>query len=222
MHPVTIFLFYFSDLATPKQLAKLFISENKNLLKTGGFHEVSTECPEGLAGYQPFLVAQSWGSAITCVCSSTTLERRTLMSTLSSLKLVTARKPSKPSGLVQRRHKLSNKLWEQLAQAQAAGESYAPTRQRVIKDPETGLRREVTVPKRIRPWWFVAENGKVCLSVKYGSRVMELAKGKSAVEVAGPQELIKTLEALKAAVEAGELDAAIDTASQSLREGFSK
>jgi hypothetical protein len=92
----------------------------------------------------------------------------------------------------------------------------------VIKDPETGLRREVTVPKRIRPWWFVAENGKVCLSVKYGSRVMELAKGKSAVEVAGPQELIKTLEALKAAVEAGELDAAIDTASQSLREGFSK
>ena len=51
---------------------------------------------------------------------------------------------------------------------------------------------------------------------------MELAKGKSAVEVAGPQELIKTLEALKAAVEAGELDAAIDTASQSLREGFTK
>ena len=100
------------------------------------------------------------------------------MSTLSSLKLVTARKPSKPSGLVQRRYKLSNKLWEQLqlAQAQAAGECYAPTRPRVIKDPETGLRREVTVPKRIRPWWFVAENGKVCLSVKYGSRVMELAK----------------------------------------------
>jgi hypothetical protein len=120
------------------------------------------------------------------------------MSTLSSLKLVAARKPVKPSGLVQRRHKLSNKLWEQLqlAQAQAAGESYAPTRQRVIKDPETGLRREVTVPKRIRPWWFVAENGKVCLSVKYGSRVMELAKGKSAVEVAGPQELIKTLRRL--------------------------
>ena len=80
------------------------------------------------------------------------------MSTLSSLKLVAARKPSKPSGLVQRRHKLSNKLWEQLqlAQAQATGETYAPTRQRVIKDPETGLRREVTVPKRIRPWWFVA------------------------------------------------------------------
>jgi soluble cytochrome b562 len=51
---------------------------------------------------------------------------------------------------------------------------------------------------------------------------MELAKGKSAVEVTGPQELIKTLEAIKAAVEAGELDAAIDTASQSLREGFTK
>ena len=109
-----------------------------------------------------------------------------------------------------------------MAQAQATGETYAPTRQRVIKDPETGLRREVTVPKRIRPWLFVAYNGRVCLSVKYGSRVMELAKGKSAVEVSGPQELIKTLEAIKAAVEAGELDAMIDTASQCLCEGFAK
>jgi hypothetical protein len=146
------------------------------------------------------------------------------MSTLSSLKLVAARKPARPSALVQRRCKLSNKLWEQLqlAQAQAVGESYAPTRQRVIKDLETGVRREVTVPKRIRPWWFVAENGRVCLSVKYGSRVMELAKGKGAVEVAGPQELIKTLEAIKLAVEAGELDSVIDAASQSLREGFAK
>jgi len=73
------------------------------------------------------------------------------------------------------------------------GVGYAPTRQRVIKDPETGVRREVTVPKRIRPWWFVAENGRVCLSVKYGSRTMELAKGESAVEVAGPQELMPLL-----------------------------
>lgn len=36
------------------------------------------------------------------------------MSTLSSLKLVAARKPARPSALVPRRHKLSNKLWEQL------------------------------------------------------------------------------------------------------------
>ena len=73
------------------------------------------------------------------------------MSTLSSLKLVSVRKPSKPSGLVQRRHKLSNKLKEQLllAQAQAAGESYALTRQRVIIDPETGLRMEVAGPQEL-------------------------------------------------------------------------
>lgn len=60
----------------------------------------------------------------------------------------------------------SKEVWEQLqlAQAQAAGENYAPTRQRVIAAPETGVCREVTVPKRVRPWWFVAENGKGCLS----------------------------------------------------------
>jgi len=54
--------------------------------------------------------------------------------------------------------------------------------------PTTGAPRESSPANS-----FVAENGRVCLSVKYGSRVMELAKGKSAVEVAGPQELMPLL-----------------------------
>lgn len=69
---------------------------------------------------------------------------------------------------------------------------------------------------------FVAENGKVCLSVKYGAKVLELAKGKGAVEVTSPEELINTLETIKAAVEAGELDGQIEAASQSLSAGFQK
>jgi hypothetical protein len=43
-----------------------------------------------------------------------------------------------------------------------------------------------------------------------------------AVEVAGPEELIKTLETIKTAVEAGELDGQIEAASQSLSAGFQK
>ena len=126
--------------------------------------------------------------------------------------------------MVQRRNKLSNKLWEQvqLARAQKTGEAFAPTRMRSIRDPETGLRKTVEVPKRVKPWWFVADNGRVCLSVKYGAKVLELAKGKSAIEIAGPEELIKTLETIKTAVEAGELDGQIGAASQSLSEGFQK
>lgn len=146
------------------------------------------------------------------------------MSALNSMKLVAAKKPAKQPPVVQRRNKLSNKLWEQvqLARAQKTGEAFAPTRMRSIRDPETGLRKTVEVPKRVKPWWFVADNGRVCLSVKYGAKVLELAKGKSAIEIAGPEELIKTLETIKTAVEAGELDGQIGAASQSLSEGFKK
>jgi hypothetical protein len=49
-----------------------------------------------------------------------------------------------------------------------------------------------------------------------------LARGKFAVEIASPVQLIPTLELLKRAVEAGELDTQIESASIKLREGFGK
>jgi hypothetical protein len=124
--------------------------------------------------------------------------------------------------VLHRRNKLSSKLWEQIqfARAQLEGKSYAPIKYRTVIDAETGLRRQVEQPKRIKPWWFVAENGKVCVSVKYGSYTLELAKGKPSVEVVSASELVKTLETIKTAVEAGELDAQIDQASNTLRSGF--
>lgn len=48
--------------------------------------------------------------------------------------------------------------------------------------------------------------------MKYGSWTLELAKGKPSVEVASGEALIKALESIKAAVEAGELDEQIETA----------
>ena len=144
------------------------------------------------------------------------------MSILTALKIVAAKKPTKQPPVLHRRNKLSNKLWEQLqlAKAQSAGEIYSPVRTRSVKDPETGLRRDIQVPKRVKPWWFVAETGKVCLNVRYGAKVLELSKGKTAIEVNNPVELIKTLETIKSAVDAGELDAQIELASNALKEGF--
>ena len=43
-----------------------------------------------------------------------------------------------------------------------------------------------------------------------------------AVELASEKELVPTLEIIKAAVLAGELDAAIDVASNKLRDGFAR
>jgi hypothetical protein len=65
-------------------------------------------------------------------------------------------------------------------------------------------------------------DGKVCLNIRYGSRLIELAKGKTAIEVASANDLIKTLELIKLAVEAGELDVQIEQASGAVRAGFGK
>jgi RNA 3'-terminal phosphate cyclase len=146
------------------------------------------------------------------------------MSALGTLKLVAAKKPQHLPTIQLRRNKLSNKLWEQiqLAKSQITGQPFVITRFRSVKDADSGLRRQVEMPKRVRPWWFVTENGKVCISIRYGSWTLELAKGKSSVEVGSADELVVALETIKQAVEAGELDAQIETASAGLKSGFKR
>jgi len=78
------------------------------------------------------------------------------------------------------------------------------------------------VPKRIKPWWFQTEEGKVCVSIKYGRWIIELAKGKPSIQVDSAEELIKALEVVKVAVEAGDLDTQIEAASAGLRKGFKR
>ena len=146
------------------------------------------------------------------------------MTALAGLKLTATQKPTQMSPVQQRRNKLAKRLWEQaeLAKAQQTGGTFAPKKFRSITDAATGERKQVEQSKKIKQWWFVAENGKLALSVRYGARLLELAKGKYAVEVASEKELVPTLEIIKAAVLAGELDTAIDVASNKLRAGFSK
>ena len=146
------------------------------------------------------------------------------MSTLDSLKLTTAKKPTHIPAIVFRRNKLSSKLWEQiqLAKSQIEGTTFVVKKFRSITDRETGLRRQVEIPKRIREWWFRNDAGKVCVCIRYGTKVLELAKGKHSVEVENTQALVKVLELVKQAVEAGELDTQIEAASGALKLGFKK
>jgi hypothetical protein len=58
--------------------------------------------------------------------------------------------------------------------------------------------------------------------VRYGSKTLELAKGKNAIELGTQDELIETLALLQQVVIGGELDEAINTASDKLRAGFAK
>jgi hypothetical protein len=146
------------------------------------------------------------------------------MSALTALKLVALKKPVHQPAIVIRRNKLSSRLWEQiqLAKGQMSGTPFVLMKFRSIKDKETGVRKQVEVPKRIKPWWFQTEEGKVCVSIRYGSWIIELAKGKPSIQVDSGDDLVKALETVKIAVEAGDLDSQIELASSSLGSGFKR
>ena len=146
------------------------------------------------------------------------------MTTLSALKLTAVRKPQNLPQVVQRRNKLIGRIAEQieLATAQANGTTHLFTKVRTLTDKDTGIRKQVETSKRVKAWWFATENGKLALSVRYGAKVLELAKGKYAIEVASTAELVNTLEIVKRATENGELDDAIDNAANTLKSAFSK
>ena len=146
------------------------------------------------------------------------------MTTLSTLKLTAQQKPTHIAPVQVRRNKLALRLWEQqqLALAHSAGQQYTPVKLRTVTDADTGARKQIETHKRVKPWWFTADNGKLSLRVLYGAATLELAKGKFAVEVAADKDLAPTLAVLRAAVLAGELDAAIESAAGALKIRFSK
>ena len=143
------------------------------------------------------------------------------MSQLTTLKLTAAKKPATQPLIMQQRSKMAKRLFEQmeLARSQRDGTAYIQMRVKTITGID-GVPKSIEVQKRVKAWWFTADNGKLCLLVRYGSKVIELARGKTAVEVTTLDELVSALATIKAAVEAGELDAQIQAASSQLREGF--
>jgi hypothetical protein len=146
------------------------------------------------------------------------------MNALNGLKLVASKKNRTLSPVAHRRSKIVKKIHEQieLCEAQKAGQIYAPKCLRTVTNKHTGERVTVEAVKRVKEWFWINDAGKINLSVRYGSKVLELAKGKNAVELGSGEELIAALHSLKAAALAGELDMQIEAASGALRAGFVK
>ena len=143
---------------------------------------------------------------------------------LNSLKLTAASKSRALPDVVKRRNKLLQKLAEQrnLAAALRDGQHYAPRRLRSLRDADTGARvvKEVTV--RIKPWFWIGERGECLLVINYGSKQIELQKGKTAINVGDANNLVTVLETVITAVKSGELDVQIEAVSSKLRDGFKK
>lgn len=145
-------------------------------------------------------------------------------SILNSLKLTAARKIRALPDVVKRRNKLLQKLTEQreLAAALEQGQHYAPKRLRSLRDAETGARTVKEVAVRIKPWFWTGEKGECLLAINYGSKQIELQKGKTAIDVGDTDNLVAVLETVINAVKNGELDVQIEAVSTKLREGFKK
>ena len=146
------------------------------------------------------------------------------MSGLTALKLVQAKREKGSSPQHARRQKLSIKLAEQiqLAKAQQSGVEFAPLRIRTVKDDATGLSRRVEVPKKLKPWWWMDDKGKLCITVRYGARTLEIVEGKNAIETDSIADVITSLQVIRTAVDSGELDKRIDAVMGQVKAGFAK
>ena len=125
------------------------------------------------------------------------------MELLKTLKLTRYQRHNSNNPALQPRIKLADGVSEQIQLAQDL--HYKLISQRTVAD-DSGEPREVEVGKRVLRWWRVDVDGTVQSTVRYGSRVLELAKGMDAVELASKDELVPVLKQFKAAAERGEMD----------------
>ena len=135
------------------------------------------------------------------------------MPNLSKLKLSTTspREPLTP--LARKRIKLLHKLELQIAaaQAEAQDEEFIEEIKRWVRNEETGEKHLVTKHLPVRKWWWKNQHGALMVSLRDGNRLIPLGNDNSSVEVGAVDELVSTLETLRDAVIAGELDDQIQT-----------
>ena len=133
---------------------------------------------------------------------------------LADVKLVLAVRPTLQDPVALKRSKFISRVSEQLeiANLLMKGEQIPFTS---FHDP-VSLKR----PRKISPWWWTDKDGKYLMAIKYGSKVIELAKGKSAVQAETLDQIVEVLKSLKLATSNGELDLHLSQASELIRKKF--
>ena len=133
------------------------------------------------------------------------------MTVLDTLNFVTFNPLANNNPIAVRRRKLIAKIDEQIQLA--TNKDYTPRQHKWVSD-EHGNQRKVEVAKRVKRWWTASVDGKINLVVRYGSKPLEFAKGKNAIEVASEAEVADVLAKVREAAELGELDALIEKQAQ--------
>lgn len=117
-----------------------------------------------------------------------------------ALALVPVTKPKTLNPVVQRRTRLLKSIRRQqtMVQSYKAGE------------------------KTQRTWFWMNEEGKIYLQIKYGKLSLELSKGKFAIQCGSLDDVASNLQIVETLVNKGEFDAMLTSVSKEIRSKFDK
>lgn len=130
------------------------------------------------------------------------------MTFLSTVDLIDHQAAVDRSPTYLRRQKLIAKIDQQLALL--ADRGFRPTRHTWQKAAD-GSRVLVEKGISLKRWWVKQADGKLILTVRYGSKPLQLAEGRNAILVVDEVQLAEVMSKMKAAVSAGEFDVLIES-----------
>jgi hypothetical protein len=117
-----------------------------------------------------------------------------------ALSLVPVSKPKSVNPVVQRRTRLLKSIRRQ---------------QLMVEAFKTG-------EKTHRTWFWMNEDGKIYLQIKYGKLALELGKGKFAIQCNSLDDVSANLTIVETLVNKGEFDAMLTNMSKEIRSKFGK
>jgi len=131
------------------------------------------------------------------------------MTTAFNFELTSTKKESGRNPTTQRRQTLLNALGKQIIIARF-----------LIDNGEMPTNH--TNGKKLTPWFWLDEKGRYLLSINYGKKPLELAKGKFSIVCNDLVNVIESIKLVKDAVLTGELDNIIALQSKKIRSNFKK
>ncbi|PYG25092.1 DUF6641 family protein [Pelagimonas varians] len=132
------------------------------------------------------------------------------MSHLSKLALSKTSQKEPVSPIARKRLNLLRKLEVQIdaAEAELRDEEFLEDIRKWVRG-EDGERRQITEQRKVRKWWWQHHTGAWMITLRDGAKELPLGEGQASIEVGEMANLVDTLETIKSAVLAGEIDPAL-------------
>ena len=91
-----------------------------------------------------------------------------------------------------------------------------------IRRQQTMVQSYKAGEKTQRTWFWMNEEGKIYLQIKYGKLSLELSKGKFAIQCGSLDDVASNLQIVETLVNKGEFDVMLTSVSKEIRSKFDK